>query len=211
MAGWHENLREVLDRHRDWYFHQYQPRAGDIVLDIGAGVGEDTIILSAAVGPRGRVLAVEAHPVTFELLAKTCRYNHLDANTTCVHCALMDKAGTVQIESRAAHRGNTIRLAAGAVPACSLDDLCRQQGIARIDFLKMNIEGAERFAIAGMAHMIQHTRAVCIACHDFLGEQNEFYRTKALVVEFLRANGFAVLLREDHPEPWTRNHVYGLR
>jgi len=214
ISAWLANMVDVFEMHRDWYFHQYEPREGDVVLDVGAGVGEDTILLSEAVGARGRVLAVEAHPETFRLLQKTCRYNRLE-NTVCVQRAIMDKAGSVHIESRSAHKGNTIALAPAIashqVPACSLDELCAEHGITRIDFLKMNIEGAERFAIAGMRRIIEQTRAVCIACHDFLADQNEFYRTQALVVDFLRTNGFSVTVREQHPEPWTRHHVYGIK
>jgi hypothetical protein len=75
----------------------------------------------------------------------------------------------------------------------------------------MNIEGAERFAIQGMPRMIQHISQVCIACHDFLSEQNEFYRTKALVTDFLKSNGFALSLLENDPAPWVRDHVHGKR
>jgi len=73
----------------------------------------------------------------------------------------------------------------------------------------MNIEGAERLAIHGMTRMIRHTRQVCIACHDFLAGQAEVCQTKAAVTDFLQRNGFAITLRPDHPEAWTRDHVYG--
>jgi len=59
--------------------------------------------------------------------------------------------------------------------------------------------------------MIQHISQLCIACHDFIGEHNDFYRTKALVTDFLRSNGFAVSLRDHHPDPWVRDHVHGKR
>ena len=128
----------------------------------------------------------------------------------------MDKAGTAYIENRPGYKGNTIVEGGGtasphAVPACSLDELCAEHHIEQIGFLKMNIEGAERLAIRGMPQMIQRTGSVCIACHDFLGAQSEFYRTKAVLVDFLRSNDFAVVLREQHPDPWVRDHVYGTR
>ena len=46
------------------------------ILDIGAGVGEDTLAFSKDVGPGGRVLSVEAHPGTFRMLEKTCAQCH---------------------------------------------------------------------------------------------------------------------------------------
>ena len=215
IAGWKVNLGEVLEMYHDWWFYRYQPKAGDIVVDIGAGIGEDAILFSKEIGNQGRILSVEAHPTTFRLLKATCRYNQL-SNTTPVHRALMDKAGTVYIENRTGYKGNAITLVGGdaspfAVSACSLDELCAEHHIEHISFLKMNIEGAERLAIQGMRRMIQYTNSICIACHDFLGAQNESYRTKATVVDFLRSNGFSIALREQHPEPWVRDHVYGTR
>jgi hypothetical protein len=32
-----------------------------------------------------------------------------------------------------------------------------------------------------------------------------------LVVGFLRSNGFAVSIRENHPDPWVRDHVHAKR
>jgi FkbM family methyltransferase len=207
MAGWQPDLRETLAMFRDWWFHEYRPQPGDVIVDVGAGNGEDALVFAAA----GRVVCIEAHPATFRRLETTCRLNRL-ANVTCLHLALMDQPGTVKIETRSAYKGNTVGATGDAtVPALPLDEVCRQQGITHIDFLKMNIEGAEQLAIRGMTRMIEHTRHVCIACHDFLASTNEFYRTKGIVTEFLRGHGFAVSDRPDHPDPWVRDHVYGRR
>ncbi|MGA2137406.1 MAG: hypothetical protein ABSH14_00945 [Verrucomicrobiia bacterium] len=78
MAQWKEDLRDVLDMHRGWWFYRYQPAAGDVIIDVGAGIGDDALIFSKAVGKQGRILAIEAHPVTFKLLEKTCYYNRLE-------------------------------------------------------------------------------------------------------------------------------------
>jgi len=216
IAAWRDDLGDILDMHRDWWFYQYKPKEGDVVLDVGAGGGEATLLFSKSVGRRGRVLSVEAHPTTFQLLQKTCRYNQLDQNTTCLQRAVMDKAGNISIDKRA-HQGSTVRLSENHDPsllhiaASSLDELCADQSISQVDFLKMNIEGAERFAIQGMPRMIERTRALCIACHDFIGARDDFYRTKALVIDYLRNHNFEVVTREQRPEPWARDHVYGIR
>jgi FkbM family methyltransferase len=216
IAGWKENLGDLLDMYRDWWFFMYRPKEGDVIVDIGAGIGDDAIAFSKAVGRFGRVLSVEAHPATFRLLQKNCRYNHLD-NTTCVHQALMDKTCMVSIDDRTNYKANTINQttdhvpSSHEVPACSFDELCAQQNIHKIDFLKMNIEGAERLAIHGMQNTIKNVSQLCIACHDFIGEHNDFYRTKQLVTDFLKTNGFTVSVREQHPDPWVRDHVYGVR
>ena len=216
IARWKPDMADRLDMYRDWWFHQHTPKPGDTVVDIGAGIGDDAILFSRTVGPTGRVLSVEAHPFTYQLLKRNRDRNDLK-NVTVEHLALMDKDGFVAIDERTKYETNTITHANGQngtahqVPACSLDDLCARHKIDRIDFLKINIEGAERFAIKGMTRMIDRTSALCIACHDFIGERDEFYRTKALVVDFLKSNGFTIALREQHSDPWVSDHVYGIR
>jgi hypothetical protein len=129
----------------------------------------------------------------------------------------VDKRGPVFIENRENYQGNTIRQEGEEcglqhkVEGVTLDELCDQHQVKQIDFLKLNIEGAERLAIGGMQRMIHNTRNVSIACHDFLAGDGEFYRTKALIAEFLRSHGFDVCARDDHPEPWVRDQVHGVR
>lgn len=50
---------------------------GDVVIDIGAHIGVFTLRASRAVGPSGRVIAVEPEAHNFELLARNCRLNRL--------------------------------------------------------------------------------------------------------------------------------------
>ena len=77
----------------------------------------------------------------------------------------------------------------------------------------MNIEGAERLAIAGLDGLIGDIRHVCISCHDFLADDggSERLRTKALVRAFLVEHGFDVTTRDDAPDPWTRDYLYGVK
>ena len=50
---------------KDLWCHGYDLRAGEIVVDVGAGVGDDVVVFSRLVGLHGRVIAIEAHPTTF--------------------------------------------------------------------------------------------------------------------------------------------------
>jgi hypothetical protein len=71
------DLRRLRESAEKNFFWRYQPRPGDVVIDIGAGVGEETLSFSRAVGPKGKVVCVEAHPRTFRCLQKLVRYNQL--------------------------------------------------------------------------------------------------------------------------------------
>jgi FkbM family methyltransferase len=199
---------------RDIFLYGYEPREGDIVFDVGAGVGAETLLFSRLVGALGRVVALEAHPGTFDRLALLCRLNAL-ANVVPLQAAAADVDGNLSISNADAHVANTI-LDVGeggiAVPARRLYGVADELGITRVDLLKMNIEGAERDALVGMGELIEHTRHVCVSCHDFLAERGgpERLRTKAFVRDLLLEHGFSLTSRDNAPDPWTRDYLYGV-
>jgi FkbM family methyltransferase len=213
---WDSALASIPDPAGHHWFHVYRPAPGDTIVDVGAGDGLDCVVFSRAVGESGRVLAIEAHPATSVLLEQACRLNGL-GNVTPVRCAVSDRAGTVTMVEAGANRdlysffGDHGSERVTDVPAASLDALCAEHDVGTVDFLKMNIEGAERYALGGAADVLRRTRHVCIACHDFLAERDPRLATKALVVELLHDHGFDVVLREQHALPWIRDHVHGIR
>ena len=191
---------------QDLFLYEYTPRSGDVVFDIGAGIGAEALLFSRLVGPAGRVVSVEAHPGTYRRLVDLCNANDL-GNVTTLNVAVSDTDGEVTISDDAHYLRNAITEDGGVrVPSRRIDSLAAELGIQRIDLLKMNIEGAEREALRGMGLLLAATRHVCISCHDFLSDD---LRTKAFVTTFLVDHGFDVTTRPDAPEPWTRDYVYG--
>jgi FkbM family methyltransferase len=218
IRSWRDAEEAPFRAARDFWFHVYQPKPGDVIVDIGAGIGMDTLAFSQSVGAGGRVVAVEAHPATFKILQQMCTLNKLD-NTEPIGCAVMDVKGRVFIEDLAFHEANTVSPVFDplrhrhAVAADSLDNLCEELNIDHIDFLKMNIEGAERLAIKGMQQTIRSTEHICIACHDFIAESGggQELRTKTAVTDFLLGHGFEIITRTDDPRDFVRDHIHGVR
>jgi FkbM family methyltransferase len=213
---WAAQAQKHLRDAEDYWFHLYKPRAGDVIVDIGAGRGEDVFAFSRAIGPDGRVWAIEPHPVSFEVLRRLCELNRL-VNVTALNYACMNQTGELQIETLPVWESNYVRSgepSAVSYPVKSVrfDDLAAEHGIGRIDFLKMNIEGAERWALPGCAAALGRARFVCIAAHDFRaarGEGDEF-RTLDFVKQFLAAAGFEIVIRDD-PRYYVPYHVHGVR
>jgi len=113
----------------------------------------------------------------------------------------------VTIENDNQYLANRIDAAAGvSVPATTIDAIHQQLNLGRINFLKMNIEGSERLAIRGMTATLRETEVLCVSCHDFLAQRDgdDRLRTKGLVWDFLRQNGFEVVERA---EPGLAAHV----
>lgn len=214
---WTTLAEKYLRDAKDYWFYLYKPKAGDVIVDIGAGRGEDVFAFSRAVGASGRVFAIEPHPTSFRVLEKFCLLNHLD-NVTPLNYACADRPLHLQIETLPVWESNYIRSGESSatshpVEGVTFDSLEARYGIRRIDFLKMNIEGAERSALPGCRKALERTRFVCIAAHDFRAErgEGEHFRTLGLVREFLEQAGFELTTRHDDPRYYVPYHVHGSR
>ena len=189
----------------------YLPKAGDVIIDVGAGVGEETLTFSRAVGARGKVICIEAHPRTYRCLEKLVRYNRLE-NVIPIQVAVTEPGcSVVTIESNNEYLSNRMGGAGVSVPATTIDAIHRQLNLGRVHFLKMNIEGAERLAIYGMAATLEETEALCVSCHDFLAQsaKDDGLRTKGSVRDFLRQNGLGVQERvEPGLPPYVRDQLW---
>lgn len=190
------------------FFCAYKPQPGDVVVDAGAGMGENAIIFGALVGDTGRVVSVEAHPASFSRLESFCRLNRL-RNVTCIQAALLDRHGTAYITDEKHWIANTVVAGAGTlpVPAVTLDALLDRLRLTEIDFLKMNIEGAELRALEGFRQGLLRTRNVAVACHDRRADRGEStaFRTKDDVWSLLEVFGF------DVQNPGAGDYLYGTR
>jgi len=194
------------------FFWGYRPRAGDVIVDVGAGVGEEALTFSHAVGEHGRVISIEAHPETFRCLQKLVQYNRL-GNVTAIQQAVGEPSCQVAtIEDGKHYLCNRLGGGRGIpVTATTLDAVHQKQGLGRIHFLKMNIEGAERFAIRGMRETLRQTETLCVCCHDFIAEAGgeDSLRTKRTVREFLEQSGLRVVQRPGpNLAPYVRDQVW---
>lgn len=198
----------------DISLHAYRPQRGDVVIDVGAGVGHETRVLSPLVGNEGRVIAIEANPRIHACLEDMVRRNHL-SNVTCVLAAASDRTGTIVLGDVDDHLvSSTVGATTGVeVPAVRIDDLATELGITAVAFVKMNIEGAERQALDGMPDVLARTDEVCISVHDFLADAggDPAVRTRSAVRAVLERAGFVLETRDDDPRPWVRDCFYGRR
>lgn len=217
FGTWKGQMERLAADTNDFWLQHYRPQAGDVVVDVGAGRGEDSITFSRLVGATGRVIAIEAHPGTFAILESFCKLNAL-TNVARIQTALMDEPGTVRIaESESSWMENAVRRdgqgSGVQVRASTLEGICEQQKLKDIAFLKMNIEGAEVSALLGMRGVMPRIRQICVACHDFrsdLGDGEQF-RTRGFVEQFLTGYGFTLASRAADPRSYVRDHVFGIR
>lgn len=139
-------------------------RPGMTVLDVGANLGQYTLLASTAVGPGGSVHSFEPVPVNFARVSRNVLNNGL-TNVTLNNAAAWHEATTLRFGLPAdadANKGSFQVVTGGdngttsyAASAIRLDDYAAEQGLGRVDLIKMDIEGAECHALRGAAEIIR--------------------------------------------------------
>lgn len=209
------SVEECMAFSKDVFFRGYTPQPGDIVLDVGAGTGTEALPFSKLVGATGKVVTIEAHPATFEILERVCKLNNL-TNVECVHAALMDTSGDPIMISNMREsfcQENRVGGTEGIpVPTITMTELVKKLNLDRIDFIKMNIEGAELPALRGALEVLPMVRHAAIGCHDFLADEtgDDSYRTETEVRKILADAGFTVKGTHD-TRPWAASYLFASR
>lgn len=152
-------------------------REGMTVFDVGANIGELTLMFSRFVEPGGCVHAFEPSGVSFERLAAICTAASL-RNVQLNSIALAEKEGTVTLHSYGEDYlswtsqalrplesyGIDVRpISSEEAPATTLDVYCEKNRIESIDLLKVDVEGAEFQVLLGARRMLEARRVRCIA------------------------------------------------
>jgi FkbM family methyltransferase len=214
LRRWTDEIAACYRYTVDFWFSIYEPGAGEVIFDVGAGHGEDVLPFAQKIGPAGKIIAIEAHPVAYGQLSRLCRLKRLK-NVVTLNVAAWDAPSHVVIDDREKWDANTVRRSGTGIPvrAITLDAICKEQRIDHIDFLKMNIEGSEAPALLGASETLGKTQTICVCCHDFRADNGhgEEYRTRDVVTEGLTKSGFRVWRRTTDPRAVVRDHVWGTR
>ncbi len=178
-------------------------RPDDVFVDVGANVGTVTALAAWLVGPAGRVLAIEPHPATFGLLARTIEANDLH-NVEIEEAACGDVPGTATLSNARRkddnnHIGNadTETDTDVTVRSTTLAILFDEHGLARVDLVKIDVEGFEAAVLRGLGAGISRVDAFYIEVIE--ANLQRYGDSRQTVVDLLQSNGFACFAIEDDP------------
>jgi len=142
-------------------------KPGDVIYDVGANLGFYTIRFGRLTGPTGRVYAVEANPLCAYFLRANLGLNNV-RNAEILPVALLDSARSCAFTVNYHHSGigltsaaPTYSLKAGheiTVHTTSLDDLLEAHGLLKPNVVKVDIEGAEAWALRGMRRTLSESK-----------------------------------------------------
>lgn len=137
-------------------------KPGMTILDIGANQGFYTLLSSHKVGPRGKVFAFEPSPREIRRLKLHLWLNRCK-NVDVSASALGAAAGTGELHVVLGPESgcNSLRppdvsqpTAQLFVPVERLDDVLKARGITRVDFIKLDVEGAELSVLQGARDLL---------------------------------------------------------
>lgn len=140
----------------------YQPREGDVIVDIGAGIGEFALWCSEA---GAQVVAFEPDPLAYACLERNVASA---ATVQIVSCALWKERADLRLHgsvdttasSLIEDGKSTSRYA--DVEAWPLDQLDFLVRLPVIDFMKVDGEGVEPEILTGAVRTLRRTRVVAV-------------------------------------------------
>lgn len=141
----------------------YSPKHGDVVFDIGAGKGESVLWFYNKVKSKGQIYAFEMQERLLDIMKANIQTNQIN-NVHIISKGVWDKETCVSLDSTGAIDKSLQR---GKANTLSLDAFIQTHQIDRLDFIKMDIEGAERQAIRGGEKTIRrfHPRMAIASYH----------------------------------------------
>jgi len=137
-------------------------KEGMTVLDMGANIGHFTLIAARLVGVNGKVYAFEPTPITFGLLEKNVDKYEFQ-NVTLVNKAVFDVEGVHKFYTvKGFEAANSLGIGRNVpnyieVPTIRLDNFLN--GIS-VDVIKMDMEGAEFYAMQGMKRLLARSSSL---------------------------------------------------
>lgn len=140
---------------------------GGVLFDIGANVGYFSLVGSRAVGPTGQVIAFEPLGRNLTRLRRNLMLNGA-GNVRVVEYGLSDREATVTAAVPGHEFGMASVRAISApshqeeIPLRRGDDLVADLSLPRADVIKLDIEGAEFQALAGMPRLLAGARVVLV-------------------------------------------------
>lgn len=146
-------------------------KPGAVIIDIGAHIGLFSVIASQVTGKAGKVYAFEPAPSTYALLQKTVVINHEEQVVETFQKAVGKENGKITffVSDGQADNSNSLvnykedrSLHGIDVAVTSIDEFVKEKNLNKLDFIKIDVEGAEYDTLQGAVNTFKNLKPVCI-------------------------------------------------
>ena len=172
-------------------------RAGDTYVDVGAQFGLHTLVARHFVGPAGTVVAIEPQPYNCHKLLTNWRLNGFE-NVTLYVGAIGAYDGSVALHLQSPTDTSRLSLSLSPVndlpqkfhvPINRLETIFDQVRLDRVRLLKIDIEGYELEAIAGIGRYVDQVEHIIF---EVLDSESGISEKSQDLIELLVRSGFTV-------------------
>jgi FkbM family methyltransferase len=144
-------------------------KPGMTILDVGANMGYYTLLAAKLVGTLGHVYAFEPDPGNYQLIVRSARVNGY-RNVTVFNKAVADEIGLVKLYLESTNWGHSLSAQNVNQPSgfveveqVTLDGLYRAGQLGKkIDFIKIDVQGAEELVVKGARSVIQKNKPTIV-------------------------------------------------
>jgi FkbM family methyltransferase len=162
-----------------------------VILDLGANIGL-TIRHYQHLYPNARIIGYEMDTANFDMTQRNCQSL---TQCTLVNTAVWKETGHIAYQSDteedAYHINTTLSQGSAVVtaPATSISDILKNNNLSRVDFIKMDIEGAEKDILEHPDRAwMQYVGSINMEIHD-----TDFFQS---AIQILENEGFEC--KKDH-------------
>lgn len=140
-------IPQLYDRWERKAIRKHLPGDG-VFVDVGSNIGAYSLWAAFLLNNAGRVLAIEADQNNFDLLSENVKLNQKESVITCYLGGVADKTQSLRFyKNESGNSGGNSFLGNSQnfieVQCRPLIDILKQNNIAKIDFMKLDIEGFE--------------------------------------------------------------------
>jgi FkbM family methyltransferase len=204
FSGTADVSSQEVERAEQTFYIKYL-RQGMTVFDVGANIGELTLLFSRFVQPGGKVFSFEPSSSTFDKLTTIHNLSGRD-NVVLNNMALADSNGVLEIYIYPEKYSGWNTLASRPLesygidikPICrekvvtsTIDNFCQERDISYIDLLKIDVEGAEYQVLLGARQMLEQKRIGC-CLFEFGATTFDMGNTPAMIESYLKKVGYCI-------------------
>lgn len=167
---------------------------GGNIIEAGAYIGHKAMRFADELGPQGRVIAVEIDESNCQIMRRNIEVNSLQDQIIAVNAGLWSSAGHFVSISNNYQRnslaqvdkidGNRTR----EVECTTLDALIEEYGLNTVEYINIQVNGAELEVLKGCAQSLGRIRRLGINSKYMVDDQP----VRPLVVEWLKEHGLNV-------------------
>ncbi|MCL5072643.1 MAG: FkbM family methyltransferase [Actinobacteria bacterium] len=194
----HSLIKNGHYEHNELLFMKKKIPKDGIVVDVGANIGNHTVLFAKKVGKKGRVFTFEPDTYNNNLLETNVKLNGLK-NVTIVKGALGGKSGEDKLYLHATLFGDhrTYKFGSGGdykvINIFTIDDYFKGFN-KNIDFIKMDTQGAEPFILDGMVKKIKRQKHIKIVTEFWPKGIRENKKSPKKFLNALHDFGFSIAI-----------------